>query len=497
MSLIAPARTLDRRGQRDAPRRLRIPALVCAVVAFLNAACWSIVTPPFQAPDEADHYAYVQQLAENQRLPERGATSSELSREEAYTLLALHHQSVRFLPQGHTIASVAEQHVLEHAMSVSFPGGASLSAGIERDEPPLYYALETVPYTIASAGTVLDRLQLMRLASSLLAGLTALMAFLFVREVLPRARWAWVVGGLCVALMPLLGFISGAVNPDAMLIPVSAAAFYMLARSFRRGLTTRRSLALGLVTMTGFLTKLNFVGLAPGVVFGVLLLSGRLARTSPRLALRSLGVFSAIAGAPVLVYVLVNLVSGHPALGAASTAFGLRGSILNEISYVWQLYLPKLPGMASYFPHLLMTRVWFDAFVGLYGWIDTVFPAWACSVALAPAALIAGLAVRALVARRLQLRSHLPQIAVFAAMAVGLTILVGATSYVAQVDTGEGAFLEPRYFLPLLPLLAVTLALAALGAGRRWGRATGASLIVLFLAWDLFSQLQVVARYYG
>ncbi len=66
----------------------------------------------------------------------------------------------------------------------------------------------------------------MRLLSALMAGLTAFFAYLFVREALPGAPWAWAVGGLGVALAPLLGFMSGVVNPDAMLVAVSAATFY-------------------------------------------------------------------------------------------------------------------------------------------------------------------------------------------------------------------------------------------------------------------------------
>jgi hypothetical protein len=41
------------------------------------------------------------------------------------------------------------------------------------------------------------------------------------------------------------------------------------------------------------------------------------------------------------------------------------------------------------------------------------------------------------------------------------------------------------------------VALAARGAGRRWGPIVGVLLVVMFLGQDIFSQLQVVARYYG
>ena len=88
----------------------------------------------------------------------------------------------------------------------------------------------------------------MRLLSGADGGLTALFVFLFVREALPGdalgvdRRWR-----SAVALTPLLGFISGAVTPDAMLYAVSAAIFYCLARAFRRGLTTALAIAIGVV----------------------------------------------------------------------------------------------------------------------------------------------------------------------------------------------------------------------------------------------------------
>ena len=108
--------------------------------------------------------------------------------------------------------------------------------------------------------------------------------FLFVREALPGAPWAWTVGGLSVALAPLLGFVSGAVNPDSMLArsrPRSSTAWR--ARS-GAGSAPASAVAIGAVTAIGFLTKLNFVGLAPGVLLGLVVLSVRAARTSGRSA---------------------------------------------------------------------------------------------------------------------------------------------------------------------------------------------------------------------
>jgi len=487
-----------RAAMRAVLRQVPTAAWMCALVALLNAACWSIVTPPFQSPDEPDHFAYVKQLAETSQLP---ATSSEqFSYEELTVLTGLHNFQVRLQPQTHTIASQAEeralQRLLEQATTDPTPG--SPNAGVAASEPPLYYTLEAIPYLIARGDSELARLQLMRLLSALFAGLTALFVFMFVREALPEVRWAWTTAGLAVALIPLLGFMSGSVNPDSMLFAVSAAIFYALAYAFRRGLDRASAVAIGCLTAIGLLTKLNFVGLAPGVLLGLLVLSVRAARASGRSAYRHLALGGGIALSPVVLYAGVNVFSGHPTLGLLSTAIdNAHGSLVAQANYIWQLYLPRLPGTVNDFPGIFTARqFWFDGYVGQYGWLDTPFPAWVDSVALIPAAAIALLCARSLVEHRALLRGRAGEIAVYAAMALGLMLLIGADSFRAFPAT-DGEYAQARYLLPLLPLLGAILALAARGAGRRLGPAAGTLIVVLFLAHDVFSQLQVVARYYG
>ncbi len=481
----------------DALRRIPRAAWICAVIACLNAACWSILTPPFQIPDEPSHFAYVQELVESARLP----TSSEVfSPEEEAVLSDVHQYEIRGSPENHAISSAAEQQRLQGDLGRRLSRHGTGGAGGAAADPPLYYMLEAIPYGLASAGTLLDQLELMRLLSALMAGVTALFVFMFVRETLPELPWAWSVGGLSAALAPMLGFMSGALNPDAMLFAVSAAIFYSLARAFRRGLTRGLAIAIGALTAVGFLTKINFVGLAPGVILGLVVLTVRAARIlGRRAALLSLGLALAIAASPLCVYVLANLLSNHAALGVVSRTLRLRagqGSMLGELSYIWELYLPRLPGMTNYFPGLFTARqLWFDRSVGFYGWLDTSFPTWVDGLALVPAGLIGLLCVRALAAGRAALRSRMAELAVYAAMGVGLMALVGASSDFNAVREGLG-FAEPRYLLPMLPVLAVALALAARGAGRRWGPAAGAAIVMVFLAHDLFSQLLVVGRYY-
>jgi hypothetical protein len=482
-------------------RRVPRAAWTCALVASLSAACWSLITPPFQAPDEPSHFAYAQLLAETGRLP--NSNSGAVSQEEVAVVKGLHQQEIEWHPEVHTITSQAEQRVLQEDLTLPLnrvgPGGA----GVAASEPPLYYALATLPYYLGSSGTLLDSLALMRLLSALMAGMTALFVFFFLRESLPGTPWAWTVGGLAAAVTPLLGFTSGAVTPEAMLYTVSAAIFYCLARAFRRGLTRKRALAIGGLSAIGFLTKLNFIGLAPGVMLGLLILAARGepvgAAGRSRRAFGSMALAMALAVSPICVYVASNLLEHHHVLGLVSKAAGQtngRTSILVDLAYVWELYLPHLPWMANHFPGLSTIRqMWFDRAVGFYGWLDTSFPVWVDNLALIPVGLIALLGLRTLVIRRSSLRSRLPEILVYIVMSVGLMALIGQDFYLNHSAEGAG-WAQPRYLVPLLPLAAAILALAARGAGRRLGPAVGALIVILFIAQDIFGQLLTVARFY-
>ena len=263
------------------------------------------------------------------------------------------------------------------------------------------------------------------------------------------------------------------------------------------GLTRGQAVVLGALTAIGLLTKLNFLGIAPGAILGLIVLSVRAARTQGRSAYASLAIALAIALSPGALFVVRNLTSGAPALGFIPGAFATVHAPLAEISYIWQLFLPRLPGMHNDFAGVFTTRqIWFDWYVGLYGWLDTTFPGWVYELALIPTGLILALCLREVSVRAGALRGRAGELAVYCVIGAGLLILIGGDSY-DRFPAVDAEFGQARYLLPLLPALGVVLVLAARGAGRRWGPAVGAAIIMLFLAHDLFSQLQVVARFYG
>jgi hypothetical protein len=497
-------RLAQRRGRQPVDLRTllkRVPtaAWICALVAFLNATAWSVITPLFQGRDEIDHYAYVETLAETGSLPHRNASGPyTYSPQEQTVSEALHYGEVRFAPQNQSIKTAAQQKALIAAVN----GKLSLKdgeAGGASAEPPLFYALQTIPYALAS-GNMLAQLQLMRLFDALMGAITVLLVFFFLREVLPGVPWAATVGALCAALQPTFAFTTGSLNPDALLYVLCAATFLCLAVGFRRRLTNGAAVALGLVIAAGFLTYYSFIGVALGAFVGLAVLGWRDARTRGRAAWRAPALAFGIGVSPAALDLVAKTFSKSSAFGQASAVGGTVGlkSLFNVISYVWQVFLPRLPGMTHYFEGINTWReVWFDRSVGLYGWMDTMFPEWVDNVALFFAGAILLLCGRELVRRRAALRARWPELVTYAVITLAVLVMLGITSYDEDIVTHELAIGEPRYLLEMIPLLGAVITLAIRGAGRRFVPIAGAAMVILFLGHDVFSQLQVIARYYG
>ena len=153
------------------PAALPKGLLACVLVAVLNAAAWAVITPPFQVPDEPAHVGYVQYLAETGRLPALTLGvdfSDELERAV---------WSVPFSTEGDPTWNPARSALIAEMLDRPLGRVDPLTAGYASGNPPLYYALLTLPYHATASATLLDRLIAMRLISALMTGL--LVAFVF------------------------------------------------------------------------------------------------------------------------------------------------------------------------------------------------------------------------------------------------------------------------------------------------------------------------------
>lgn len=494
------ARGRRRSGLRKLVARVPRAAWACALVAVLNAATWGVIVPAFQVPDEQSHYAYVDYLVQHGKPPAARGRDTYSSSERA-ALDAVRFREMRFQPEEGAVWSAADQSRMRSVLGRDANRGNGNGAAKEvGSEPPLYYMLEAVPYAVASSGTVLDRLQLMRLLSALLAGVTVLFVYLFLREALPAVPETWRVGALGVAFLPLFTLLSGGVNSDALLYASSAALFYALARAFRRGLTRGGAIAIGAALGAALMAKFNTLGLVPGTVLALTLLGVRRERALRPRALALPAVALAVAAAPVLLEMALNAsVWDRPVVGATASNYrtsALHPSLGETVSYLWQFYLVPLPGMTHYINAFPLWENWVRGFVGWFGWIDTTFPPLVYDLALVPLTALVVLAGRTVVRGRDRIRARAGELLSYGVLALGLMAFIALASYISYLRFGE-SIAQTRYLFPLLPLYGGLLALAARGAGRRWAPLLGTAIVVLAIAHGLFAELTVLARYYA
>ncbi len=496
-------------------------AWICALVAFLNATAWSLIVPLFQVPDEQAHTGYAQYIAEVGKPPAGEKENPGLAEQERQLLDALGWHEVIHRPDSRPLITERVHRHLEEV--VDTPADPKGKGGVTTAtyNPPLYYAGAAAAYRISPATDLADRVHLMRLFSALLAGITALFLFLFLRELLPAQPWAWTIGALAVAFQPTVGFIGGGVSPDNLVIAATAALFFCIARAFRHGLTVPGGIAIGAASATAVLAKAPALGLVPGIVLGVALLVFQASPSKRGDALRGALAAAGTFAVPVLLYMLLNVTvwdrgiffGAEPdpaveALGPETTTSPTQetATLTGVISHYWQFYLPRLPGMEDAFAAYPLRDIIFNGSIGYFGWGDYRFPGWVYDAALPLVLLLLALAISELVACREVLRGRVGELATYAVLTLGLTMVIAWVGYHART-TGETGYEQARYFFPLLAAYAAVIALAARGAGRSlswtsrasrsWGPVAGVVIVSIAIAHSVVAMLITLTRYYG
>lgn len=428
---------------------------------------WALLVPPFSAPDEAEHFAYTQSLVENGERPPRSAGailagepfSTEVRAAQRQIRNTVHLFDPSFKPAWETSAERAWT-----ANEDGLPRDDIEALGPQASNPPLYYAYETVPYAAASGGDLFDRMLAMRLWSGLLMLVTAAGAWLLIGE-LVRDRLLQLAGAACVGLQPMATFMSAAVNPDALLFASFSMGLWLAVRVARRGPSRGAVAGLLAAALVAALVKPAGLALVPAVV---VVLAAALARR-PGVRRGPL-----VAGAAGLGAALIAAgVLAQEGLGSRTPVDLRLGALRGFGTYLWDFYLPRLPFQNDYgIPgdagwNLLGEQPW-----GAFGYLEVRFPVAVYVVLTALAIGILAAAVAAVLRGRFALDRV--TLAAFAATAACLAAGLHWADY-QTVSGGTGHIIQGRYFLPLMPIVAVAVAaaLSNLPRGRRPAAAAG------------------------
>ena len=159
--------------------------------------------------------------------------------------------------------------------------------------------------------------------------------------------------------------------------------------------------ASALLVGVGALVKTQMLAFVPAVALAIALCAwrggaparaSRGARSASRRA-RSCSRSSStrVLGATVLDRPAVDRVGD---VTASANPLARPWQLREQLSFGWQLYLPRLPFMDDLAPGVPLVDLWQKGLVGYFGWLDYEFPAWVYSVGAGAVWVVVGAAAR-------------------------------------------------------------------------------------------------------
>lgn len=412
-------------GGWSAAERWVLGAVIVATLLF------ALLTPPFQAPDEDQHYYKSLLLAEGRVLTEtRGPL---IGADLPAAAVALRHEDFAAAPAD--VAQVYAPAMLAQAWSADAarPGRRFAEFPNVASYAPTLYAPQAAG--IAAAQVIgLPRLGGFYLGR-LVNAAVALALLVIALRLVPFGRGAF----LGIAALPTFAFQIGSLSPDAY---INALGFLALALSLRigAGAPTRGALVVG-----------PLLALAKGVYLPLMAAGLDLRRGRPWLLLGAMALgavafalWMKLNGGSQALYHITSRKSGESVL-TAPLADQLRVVLADPLAFVRVLVSSVVERMPVYLLQL----------VGRFGWNAILLPLllYPLAGAMLAAAVLGGGGAEAGVGRR----------AWWLAVATGVALLIEVAMYLTgtpyAADFIQGT--QGRYFIPLLPLVLLALMPAA------------------------------------
>ncbi|HUW15357.1 MAG TPA: DUF2142 domain-containing protein [Anaerolineae bacterium] len=238
-------------------RRLPMAVLLLSL-SLVRGFSYSVIIPPWQAPDEPGHVEYAVLLAEKRRFLNREDSSSEL--------------------QQQILLSMKEFDFWRHlgreepqTMSQSFSQDPSLAlSGTQLgDESPLYYLIPALVFILAGTSDTLLHLYVLRWFSVVLSSATVVVSYLVAVELFPEDRFMRTAVPAFVMFLPMFAYMGCAANSDAAAILLSSLFFWQLVMLFKNGANWRSVFALTGVACLSIVAKKTALFAAPLILVAV------------------------------------------------------------------------------------------------------------------------------------------------------------------------------------------------------------------------------------
>jgi 4-amino-4-deoxy-L-arabinose transferase-like glycosyltransferase len=443
--------------------RLIIPILV---IFILLGAVYSIVVPPFEASDELWHYPMVKYIADHWALPVQdpanvGPWRQEGSQPPLY--YALSAAATFWIDTG-------DMETVRH-LNPQVDGGVATPDGninlvVHRPER------EAFPWQ----GTVLA-VHLIRFLSVLMGATSVYLTYRIVRQVVPRTP-ALALGAAAIhAFTPMFIFISGSVNNDNLVVPLSSLALLMLIHLIQRPVSESipwvRYLVLGVILGLAALTKTSSLALT---VLTALVVTVRAVRRRSWAEFFAGGVATLVPLLAISGWWFARNLRLYGDLTGFSAFFEILGTraVPADLAQLWR---ERYSFLAGYW--------------GNFGGLNVPMPAWIYTL-LNTLAAVSGLGLLAILFRaviaphlvgrwpgvdRLGLDFHVHPWSFLLALLWGLGIFIPWLGWARVTWSSQG-----RLVFPAISVWSFLLALGWVGwLPHRWGRWAVAGFAALLL----------------
>lgn len=412
------------------------PTSAFIIVAIAAGLVFCFKTPPFQVPDEFDHFYRAYQVSEGHLFarPIAGGYGdmlpSNMSDQVKYLVGNLRWNPAARYDPSNTIRNLSEPLNTNKLAPVRFEGTASYS--------PLAYIAQ-------SLGVGIGRLFHVPLVVDLWLGRLSNLAFWIALvatalSLIPFGKWAM----FAMALTPMSLFQAASVSPDAVL---NGSAFLFVAICLRliyaKSRASRLDYVLLLAPLAVFaLTKIEYLPLA---LLLALIPSQRLGSVSRKWFVIGTAVAVSILLCALWSYKVRNIVK--IAITPADTGLSYQIQPKQQLAYILKNPLGYTGTILStYFTTRGDSII--QQYIGVLGWLDTVLPLW---IVVLDLFLIAYCLASIKTPRGPTAGQRL------VATSAGLISLIGVTTalymYYSPVGSSVVVGLQGRYLIPLSPLL--------------------------------------------
>ena len=254
--------------------------LVLMALYVAKQVLYVVAFPPFSGHDEVAHYAYVQTVATEGRVPvlpdlERWREDIRATRDASIDQIPDEfYPYCRYVLYWHCEPnnpkwSNSPPRIMNYL-------GDFYSTGYQytANHPPLYYMLMTPLYWASDGSSAVARQYLLRLAAIPFGLVTVFLAYRLVRALFPGDTFLAVTVPTVVAFQPQISYEAAMVNNDIVAIALYSWLLYLLIVGVRDRFPRRTCVLLGFALGLALLTKGTSLTAAPIIALAIVLAVG-------------------------------------------------------------------------------------------------------------------------------------------------------------------------------------------------------------------------------